>query len=69
MAELKPLPGGYYIWKFVPSIALAVVALLLWLSIAGAISWKMWKTRTWFCTCLVIGAFSRLHKKTMKTKY
>jgi len=60
MAELKPLKGGYYVWKYVPSIPISVISLLLWLAIGGALSWRMWKTRTWFCTSLVIGAFSEL---------
>jgi hypothetical protein len=66
MAELKPLKSGYFIWKYVPSVPLAVVALLLWLVVTGGVSWKMWRTRTWFCTCLIIGAFSKLNTKENK---
>jgi len=58
MPTLEPLKSGYYIWKYVPSQALSIVALLLWLGAAGTVSWRMYKTRTWFCTAFVIGCFS-----------
>jgi hypothetical protein len=58
VAELKPLKGGYYLWKYVPSLPLSVIAIILWLTIGGFLTWKMWRTRTWFCTYLIMGTFS-----------
>ncbi|KAH7317208.1 RTA1 like protein-domain-containing protein [Rhexocercosporidium sp. MPI-PUGE-AT-0058] len=60
MPELLPLSSGYYIWHYVPNVALSVVASVAWIGIGAALSWKMWKTRTWFCSCFAIGCFMEL---------
>jgi VIT1/CCC1 family predicted Fe2+/Mn2+ transporter len=60
MAKLEPYKGGYYLWQYVPSIAAAVIFLLLFLSMTALISWRMFKTKTWFCLPFAIGGFCKL---------
>ncbi|KAJ8110435.1 hypothetical protein OPT61_g6728 [Boeremia exigua] len=57
MAVLEPLPGGYYLWNYIPSIAAAVIFILLFLAMTALISWRMFKTKTWFCIPFAIGGF------------
>jgi hypothetical protein len=60
MAVLEPLEGGYYLWKYVPSIAAAVILALIFLVMTGSISYRMFKTKTWFCIPFAIGGFCTL---------
>ncbi|KAF7557966.1 hypothetical protein G7Z17_g243 [Cylindrodendrum hubeiense] len=55
MAELKPYRGGYYLWNYLPSTPAAIIFLILFLLITGAVAWRMYKTKTWFCSVFVIG--------------
>ncbi|KAF3395808.1 Protein RTA1 [Penicillium rolfsii] len=55
MAVLEPSKGGYYLWKYVPSLAAAVVFLLLFIVATGYHSWKLHKTKARFCIAFVIG--------------
>lgn len=55
MAELKPYKGGYYLWLYVPSIPAAAIFTVLFALATGYISWRMIKSRAWFCTVLIIG--------------
>ncbi|KAH7126449.1 RTA1 like protein-domain-containing protein [Dactylonectria estremocensis] len=55
MAELKPYRGGYYLWKYLPSKAAAIVFLILFLVATAAVAWRMYKTKTWYCSVFVIG--------------
>ncbi|KAI7779838.1 RTA1 like protein [Diaporthe eres] len=57
MAKLEPYRGGYYLWNYVPSIAGAVIFLLLFLGMTALVSWRMFKTKTWFCLPFAIGGF------------
>lgn len=59
MAVLEPYKGGYYLWKYVPSIAAAVIFILLFLAMTALISWRMFKTKTWFCIPFAIGGFCK----------
>jgi hypothetical protein len=59
MPKLLPLNGGdYYLWKYVPSTPASVIAAILWLIISSVLVWRMFKTRTWFCSAFIIGSFS-----------
>lgn len=58
--ELLPYKGDFYLWKYVPSMAAAVIFLIIYLIASFMHAWKMWKTRMWFCTPLVIGGFCLL---------
>ena len=62
MPELLPLSSGYYVWHYVPSVTLSAIASLAWTVIGAALSWKMLKTRTWFCSCFIIGCLSQYPK-------
>ncbi|KAF9700059.1 hypothetical protein EKO04_001575 [Ascochyta lentis] len=55
MAILEPYKGGYYLWNYVPSIAAAVIFIILFLAMTALISWRMFKTKTWFCVPFAIG--------------
>lgn len=60
MAGLQPYKHGYYLWKYVPSMAAAVICCMVFFIITGAFIWKIWKTRTWFCIPFAIGGYSKL---------
>ncbi|THW44012.1 RTA1-domain-containing protein [Aureobasidium pullulans] len=55
MAKLLPYSGDYYLWKYVPSIAGAVIFILLFICTTALNGYKTWKNKTWFCIPLVIG--------------
>ncbi|KAH6719059.1 putative RTA1 domain protein [Leptodontidium sp. MPI-SDFR-AT-0119] len=58
MAVLKPLNGSnYFIWKYLPSLPAAAIFALLFFAITAAHSWKIYKTRLWFCIPIVVGGF------------
>ncbi|KAM5352940.1 hypothetical protein ACJ41O_005662 [Fusarium nematophilum] len=54
---VKPTKGGYYLWRYLPSVGAAVLFLLLFLASFLFISWKIWRTRTKFCIVFAIGCF------------
>lgn len=55
MAVLEPYKGGYYLWKYIPSLAAAVIFLLLFIVVTVYHSWKLYKTKARFCIAFVIG--------------
>ncbi|KAK7431570.1 hypothetical protein QQZ08_001788 [Neonectria magnoliae] len=55
MVELKPYRGGYYLWNYLPSRAAAIIFLFLFLIATAAVAWRMYKTRTWYCSVFVAG--------------
>ncbi|KAK5653043.1 hypothetical protein OQA88_9329 [Cercophora sp. LCS_1] len=55
MAVLEPYKGGYYLWKYLPSIAAAAIFTILWALLTFAYLWKAWKTRAWFTIPFAIG--------------
>ncbi|RAR15387.1 RTA1 like protein [Stemphylium lycopersici] len=52
---VEPTKGGYYLWNYLPSVAAAVIFIILFLVMTGLISWRMYKTKTWFCVSFAIG--------------
>lgn len=58
--ELLPFRGEYYLWSFVPSVAAAVIFIILFLICSVAHTWKMWQHRMWFCSVFVIGGYRTL---------
>ncbi|GJC84360.1 protein RTA1 [Colletotrichum liriopes] len=52
---VKPTKGGYYLWRYLPNKAAAVIFLILFLGSFLYISWKIWKTRARFCIVFAIG--------------
>lgn len=55
MPELKPYKGDYYLWDYVPSLAASVVFTIAFFIATVAVSWRMLRTRTWFCIPFVLG--------------
>ncbi|KAK0724867.1 RTA1 like protein-domain-containing protein [Lasiosphaeris hirsuta] len=57
MAEsgLQPYKGGYYLWKYIPSLAAAVIFTLLFLAATVLHSWRLYKTRLWLGIWFAIG--------------
>jgi hypothetical protein len=64
MPELKAIHGTYYLWMYVPSIPGSVIVTLLWAAIGAGLCWKMFKTRSWFCSAFVLGCFCKVKDKT-----
>lgn len=68
MAELQPYKGGYYLWQYVPSLAAAVIFLILLLAMTFFHFWKIWKTRTRFCLVFAVGGLCTLHFSLLHTR-
>ncbi len=58
MAVLQPYRGGYFLWKYLPSIEAAGIFCVLWALATVAHVWKIWKTRLWFGIPFAVGGFS-----------
>jgi hypothetical protein len=58
--RVEPTKGGYYLWNYLPSMAAAVIFILLFMVTTGLIWWRMFRTKTWFCTPFVVGGFRKL---------
>jgi hypothetical protein len=59
MAKLEPLAGDFYLWEYLPSIPAAVIFLILFLVMTALLSWRMFKTKTWFCVPFIIGGICK----------
>lgn len=55
MAELKPYSGDYYLWLYLPNTIAAALFTALFALGTAAVSWRMFKTKAWFCTVFVLG--------------
>ncbi|KAL4804978.1 RTA1 like protein-domain-containing protein [Aspergillus unguis] len=55
MAKLEPYAGDYYLWQYVPSIAAAIIFLLIFLALTLFHTWKAYKTSAKFCIPFCIG--------------
>ncbi|KAJ5690436.1 hypothetical protein N7462_004828 [Penicillium macrosclerotiorum] len=55
MAKLEPLKSGYYVWHYVPSIAAAVIFILLFLIVTIYHFWKIFRTKVRFTIPFAIG--------------
>ncbi|PWY92368.1 RTA1 domain protein [Aspergillus heteromorphus CBS 117.55] len=55
MAHLEPLAGGYYLWKYLPSITAAAIFAVLFGGITCVHCFKLWRTRAWFNVPFVVG--------------
>jgi hypothetical protein len=56
---VEPTKGGYYLWRYSPSVPAAVIFLLLFMGAFLFISWKIRKTRAFFCIVFAIGCFRK----------
>ncbi|PYH93809.1 hypothetical protein BO71DRAFT_450502 [Aspergillus ellipticus CBS 707.79] len=49
---------SYQFWSYTPSVATAVIFMLIFIVLTGLHSWKLFTTKTWFCIAFTIrGAF------------
>ncbi|KAH6677697.1 RTA1 like protein [Halenospora varia] len=48
---------GYYLWKYIPSAPAAGIFAALFVIATIALGWRMYTTKTWFCTAFVLGCF------------
>jgi len=56
---ILPLKGGYYLWKYLPSLPAAAIFVVLFAVITAAHGYKLWKSKLWrLCIWLVIGGLS-----------
>ncbi|KAF5878058.1 putative rta1 domain protein [Botrytis fragariae] len=55
MAKLEPYRGDYYLWNYIPSIAAAVIFIILFILTTALHTWRMFKTKSWFCTAFCVG--------------
>ncbi|KAL4901096.1 hypothetical protein BDW74DRAFT_182192 [Aspergillus multicolor] len=55
MPKLEPFADDYYLWEYVPSIALSIIFLLLFLAPTIFHIRKAWETRARFCISFIIG--------------
>ncbi|KAF1917550.1 RTA1 like protein-domain-containing protein [Ampelomyces quisqualis] len=60
MPELQKYKGAVYIWDYVPSLPLAVAFAALFALVTAAHTWKMYRTRIWFCIPFVIGGIGEV---------
>lgn len=60
MAVLEPVKGTtVYLWKYVPSLIASIVFIGFYFLVGCLISWRMYKTKTWFSSWFVSGCFSK----------
>ncbi|CAK7203579.1 hypothetical protein SEUCBS139899_006314 [Sporothrix eucalyptigena] len=55
MPTLQMFEGKVYLWKYIPSLPLAISFLSVFLVVTVAHLWKMVRTKLWFCTPFVLG--------------
>ncbi|PYH92602.1 RTA1-domain-containing protein [Aspergillus ellipticus CBS 707.79] len=55
MAKLVPLSGGYYLWKYLPSLAAAAIFAVLFGVVTCVHSFRLWRSRAWFNIPFVVG--------------
>ncbi|KAL5596606.1 hypothetical protein BROUX41_006817 [Berkeleyomyces rouxiae] len=52
---VEPTAGGYYLWRYLPSRAAAAIFAVLFAFSLAYITWKIFKTRAYFCIVFAIG--------------
>ncbi|KAH7141770.1 RTA1 like protein-domain-containing protein [Dactylonectria macrodidyma] len=55
--ELLPYKDDFYLWKFVPSMPVAIIFLIIFLALSILHTWRMYRERMWFCLPFVIGGY------------
>jgi hypothetical protein len=48
----------FLLYRYDPSMAAAVIFIVLFLAITGLHTYQLIMTRTWFFTCFVVGGYS-----------
>ena len=60
MAKLESLQSGYYVWKYVPSMAAAVIFLVLFFLATIIHFWKIFRKRVRFTLPFAIGGLCKM---------
>ncbi|KAI2604736.1 RTA1 like protein [Hypoxylon fragiforme] len=55
MVQLEPYKGGYYLWKYLPSIPAAIIFAIIFAALTGIHTYRLFKTKLWFCLPFIIG--------------
>ncbi|EXJ84197.1 hypothetical protein A1O3_04864 [Capronia epimyces CBS 606.96] len=55
MPTLEPYKDNHYLWKYVPSLVLSIVFTALFGIATIAHTWRMVRSRMWFCIPFVVG--------------
>ncbi|TEY86385.1 hypothetical protein BOTCAL_0009g00120 [Botryotinia calthae] len=55
MAKLEPYRGDYYLWNYIPSKAAAIIFIILFIVTTGLHTWRIYKTKSWFCIAFTVG--------------
>lgn len=55
MPQLEKYLGKVYLWAYLPSLPAAITFAMLFLILTIAHTWKMFRTKMWFCIPFVIG--------------
>jgi hypothetical protein len=51
---------SYKFWNYVPSIPAAVIFMLIFMVLTGLHTWKLFRTRSWFCIAFTLGGLCKL---------
>ena len=49
----------FKLYRYDPSMAAAVIFIILFLLVTGLHTYQLFRTKTWFFSCFVIGGFSK----------
>lgn len=60
MPTVQPYKGDYYLWNFVPNLPAAIAFTAVFTALTIAHSWKMVRTKSWFCSAFVVGGICTL---------
>jgi len=55
MPQLEKYLGKVYLWPYIPNLPAAISFATLFLLLALAQTWKMYRTKLWFCIPFVLG--------------
>lgn len=69
MAKLEPYAGDYYLWEYVPSLAAAIIFLILFAAGTAYHVWKAWRTRARFCIPFCVGGLCTSPPNTLVLSY
>lgn len=61
MSESVPRDGNaiFKLYRYDPSMAAAIIFIILFLLVTGLHTYQLIRTKTWFFSCFVVGGFSK----------
>ena len=51
---------SYKFWNYVPSMPAAVIFMFIFMILTGIHTWKLFRTRSWFCIAFTLGGLCKL---------